>query len=129
MVYRGGLAGGICFGCSILAIVLFCHISSVSGQSPTGAGQTPARTAQNIAKSKLTFKIISADGGGFGYDIYSDGRMLIHQPGIPGMPGIVGFSRKEDSQKVAELVIKKLKRGETPPAVSEDELRALKVIR
>jgi Domain of unknown function (DUF4907) len=129
MVHRGGLAGVVCFGCSVLTIFLLCHISTVSGQSPTDAGQTPARNAQNIAKSKLTFKVISADGGGFGYDIYSDGRMLIHQPSIPGMPGNAGFSRKEDSQKVAELVIKKLKRGETPPAVSEEELRELKVIR
>ncbi len=129
MVYLGGFVGRIGFGCSVLTIALFCHISTIFGQPPTGSGQTPARTAQNIAKSKLTYKIISADGGGYGYDVYSDGRLLIHQPGIPGMPGTAGFRTKEDSQKVAGLVIGKLKKGEIPPAVSEAELRQLKVLR
>jgi hypothetical protein len=128
MVFWGGLVRRVCFGCSLLVIALFCHISTIFGQSPTGAGQAPARTGQSIAKSKLSYKVIAADGGGYGYDIFSDGRLLIHQPSIPGVPGAAGFKRKEQSQKVAELVIQKLKKGEMPPTVSEDELRELKAL-
>jgi hypothetical protein len=75
----------------------------------------------------FTYQIIEAPNKKFGYDIYKNKQMLIHQPSIPAFPGNEGFQTKADAVKIAMLVIKKLKRGEMPPSVSRNELIALKV--
>lgn len=109
-------------------------IAASFGQISAGFGQTSPRQvpsaaqAETIAGSTITYKIIGSQADGFGYDVFADGKMLIHQPGIPGQPGTKGFRTKADCEKVAQLVVKKLKNKEMPPTVSEEELRTLKVI-
>ena len=73
--------------------------------------------------------IIPSFNNTFGYDIYLDGTMLIHQPSRPGLPGNDGFATEEDAKKVAELVIKKIRNNELPPTVAIEELRGLGVIK
>jgi hypothetical protein len=100
--------------------------------------QTPERSDSSVAKfpeagayanAKLTYKIIDAPNHTFCYDVYADSRLLIHQTSIPAMPGNEGFKTKGDAEKVAELVIDKIKKGEMPPTVSIEELKKLKVIK
>jgi hypothetical protein len=113
---------------------LFVLIIALLGGSSAGFGQAGSSQApsapqpEKVAKANLTWSIIGPEGDGYGYDVYADGKMLIHQPGIPGQPGVKGFRTKADSEKVARLVVKKLKNKEMPPTVSEEELRKLKVI-
>jgi hypothetical protein len=76
----------------------------------------------------LSYKIISAANNTWGYDIFSSNKLSIHQPTIPGRPGNEGFKTKEAAQKVAELVIEKMKKGEMPPTVTEVELKKLNAI-
>jgi hypothetical protein len=45
------------------------------------------------------------------------------------MPGNEGFKTKADAEKVAKLVIDKIKRGEMPPTVSVEEMKKLQVIK
>lgn len=78
--------------------------------------------------TKFTYKIIDAPHNTFGYDIYSEGKLLIHQNSIPGLAGDKGFSSKANAEKVALFVIDKLKAGEMPPTVSIEDLKKLKVI-
>jgi hypothetical protein len=85
--------------------------------------------ANAFAHTKLTYKIIDAPNKTFGYDIYADGKLMIHQTSIPAMPGNDGFKAKADAEKVAQLVIKKIKKGEMPPTVSVEEMQKLKVIK
>ena len=80
------------------------------------------------ANTKLTYEIIDAPNKTFGYDVYADGKSMIHQTSIPAMPGNEGFETKADAEKVAKLVINKIKKGEMPPTVSVEELQQLKVI-
>ena len=54
--------------------------------------------------------------------------MLIHQPVIPGLPGNKGFKTKPDAEKVAKLVIEKIRKGQMPPTVTTEEMKKLKVI-
>lgn len=115
----------------VFVVGLFALIAAILGQISASFGQAgTVSTAQagKIAASTLTYKIIGSEAEGFGYDVFADGKMVIHQPGIPGQPGIKGFRTKADSKKVAELVVRKLKNKEMPPTVSEEELRTLKVI-
>lgn len=78
--------------------------------------------------SKMTYSVINAAGGTYGYDIFADDKLLIHQPSIPGVPGNKGFESKASSGRVAELVIEKIKKGEMPPTVTQEEMKKLKAL-
>lgn len=121
MTCRGHKPVGMGIG---LMIVVIGSISPIFAQS----AQADPPSAEQMAKSNLTYKVIAAEGGGYGYDIYSDKKLFIHQPTIPGQPGLAGFRRRSDAEKIAELIIKKLKNKEMPPSVTTEELKKLKVI-
>ena len=87
---------------------------------------TEAIHTRNTAPA-FEYKIIAAPDHTWGYDILKDHKVFIHQPGRPGFPGKQGFKTKEDASKVARLVIAKIKKGEMPPSVSQEELTALKL--
>ncbi|RYY92190.1 MAG: DUF4907 domain-containing protein [Chitinophagaceae bacterium] len=107
-------------------ILLFLLLCALAG--PGFAQKGPATPTSPYADARLTYKIIPAAGGTWCYDIYADGRMMIHQPSIPGMPGNAGFKTKTSAEKVAQLVVRKIKTGLLPPSVALDELKSLKAI-
>lgn len=84
--------------------------------------------ASQYANSKLTYKIIPAANKTFCYDILADGRLMIHQPSAPGLPGNEGFKTKKDAEKVAGLVIEKIRKGEMPPSITREEMQKLDVL-
>ena len=91
------------------------------------AAQFPS--AGSFANSTFTYKVINAPEKTFGYDIYADNRLMIHQSSAPGLPGNQGFKTKADAEKVAQLVISKIKKGEMPPTVTKEDMQQLKVIK
>ena len=92
-------------------------------------GTLSAQTApvKNERGKQFTYKVIDAAAHTFGYDIYSDGRAIIHQPTIPSLPGNSGFLRRGDAEKVARLVIEKLQQGTMPPTIGARDLEKLKI--
>lgn len=114
-------------------ILLCCFIASgLSAQDQnTGKPDSPNKfpEAEAFSNSVITYKIINSANKTFCYDIFSDGRLLIHQPSVPGMPGNEGFKTSQSAEKVAKLVIAKIKKGEMPPSVSKEEMRKLKAIK
>lgn len=77
--------------------------------------------------AELTYRIIDAPNGTFGYDILCDGRLFVHQSNLPGMPGNEGCKIKGDAEKLAVFVIEKMKKGEMPPSVNPQELNTLNI--
>lgn len=106
-------------------VVLSAQVPSIAEQTDKSPTQFPDGSA--YVNSNLTYKIIDASNNTFGYDVFVDGKLMIHQLSIPAMPGIEGFKTKEDAVKVAELVIHKIGRGEMPPTVSTEELKSIGV--
>ncbi|HUR31862.1 MAG TPA: DUF4907 domain-containing protein [Saprospiraceae bacterium] len=87
------------------------------------------KLAEDMAGRELTYFIINVPDEKFGYSIFIDGKMYIEQRTIPAVEGNNGFSKKEDAEKVAQLVIEKIKQGEMPPTISVEELKGLDVIK
>jgi hypothetical protein len=127
MVWRNGNSRTSVFSVFVVVIACFGQVSVSFGQAPTSSAPSAAKS-EDIANAKLTWQITRSLEGGYGYDVYADGKLLIHQPRIPGQPGIKGFRTKADSEKVVRLVVKKLRNKEIPPTVSQEELRDLEVI-
>ena len=93
------------------------------------SANTEVKQANPYANAEITTKIIPSANNTFGYDILMNGRPLVHQPNIPGLPGNEGFTTKERAQKVAEFVLKKIRNNEMPPTVTIEELNTLGVLK
>lgn len=81
------------------------------------------------ANAEIIIKIIPSVKQTFGYDILLYGRPLVHQPNIPGLPGNEGFTTKQRAKKVAEFVVKKIRKNEMPPTVTIDDLSKMSVLK
>ena len=51
---------------------------------------------------------------GWGYDIYTDDSVYIHQEYIPAIEGRKGFADEEDANTIGKLVIAKMKHSKFP---------------
>jgi hypothetical protein len=102
----------------IVVLILFTCFAVKAQQLPSSA-----------ENKNLSYKIISSINKTWGYDIYNNGKLIIHQPAIPALPGNTGFKTKPEAEKVAQLVISKVKKGEMPPTVTTQELIALNVLK
>jgi hypothetical protein len=65
--------------------------------------------------------------GGWGYSILNNGKLFIHQPTIPGQPGIVGFASETEARRVGERVVEKIQKEKALPTLTNEELRQLGV--
>lgn len=57
---------------------------------------------------------------GWGYDVLVNDSLFIHQQQMPAVEGNRGFSSKKEAEKVAELVIARMKRKELPTILLRD---------
>lgn len=86
-----------------------------------------AANKERAAKTQFQYFVIKAANQTFGYDVYADGNLYLHQPTIPGIGGINGFADTASAGMVARLAISKIKMGEIPPTITRQELNQLKV--
>jgi len=105
-------------------LVLCCLLSRALQAQTQGAHAAPVHKAT----ASYTYKLTDAAKSTFGYDIYQNGRLVIHQPSVPALPGQQGFKTKAGAASVAQLVIKKMQKGEMPPTVSLAEMKKLKAL-
>lgn len=110
-------------------LLLFCIPCFGQPQSPEQGKIAVKSSSQPKPASAITepvfYKIIPGIQGTFGYDIFVGGKTFIHQPDIPCLTGKEGFQQKADAEKVAQLVIAKIKKGIMPPAITKTEMRGL----
>lgn len=131
----------------ISALLLLSGFGGVRAQMPTDTMPDPSHAlpynqdslrremllqkqliAEKMAKADIQYFIIHADDHKYGYTVFIDGQLYIEQKSIPAVEGHAGFRTKEDAEKTAQLVIKKIREGEMPPTISLDDLKSLKVI-
>lgn len=64
--------------------------------------------------------------GGWGYQIYDKGKLVIKQNHIPGIKHKNTFKTEGDATKIGYLVIKRLRKKE-PPSISKGDLKRYEV--
>lgn len=94
---------------------------------PPGPGNTISSLpdTSRYQDALITATIFSAQNNTWGYDIFVNHTLFIHQPSIPCYGGRDGFRTKKNALSVAELVITKIRKGLVPPTVTKAELKAL----
>ena len=106
--------------------------TSISVEQAVGKQEVKKEVKQQknpYANAQISIKIIPSVKKTFGYDILLHGRPLIHQPNMPGLPGNEGFTTRERAQKVAEFVVKKIRKNEMPPTVTIEDLNSMNVLK
>ena len=83
---------------------------------------------QSTSISDTSYRIIHSELNTYGYEILINGKVLIRQKNIPGLPGNKGFVKKSDAIKTATLVIEKLRQGIMPPTITANDLSKLEII-
>ena len=102
-------------------------------QNPNISKQTEITTEVDTQEtvptnsSGLSFKIIPVEGGGYGYEVLKGQNPLIRQLTIPGRAGNQGFATEALAEKIAKVVIHKIKHYQMPPSVTSKELDSLGV--
>jgi hypothetical protein len=106
--------------------------TSISADKTAGKEEVKKEVKQQknpYVNAEITIKIIPSAKKTFGYDILLYGKPLVHQQNIPGLPGNEGFTTKERAQKVADFVVKKIRKNEMPPTVSIEDLNNMDVLK
>lgn len=91
---------------------MYCILNSVSAQKAKSLhlfillvlAITCAKAQTNSTTStgdKYTYKIITAKANTFGYDIYYNGVLIVHQPTIPGKAGWLAYATREQAKDAA----------------------------
>ena len=79
----------------------------------------------DVNKDFYIIKTFKADATGWGYDIYKNGKITIHQPNIPAIEGNSCFKTRQQAISTAELVVKKLKNNVFPPSLTKEEVEQI----
>lgn len=101
-------------------------------QPTTHLPNTSPQKGSDYAHATFKTQIIDGKEGTFGYAIQvtlNGKTQKIRQPHKPGLPGVRGFDTKEQAQKVADFVVKKIKTKGFPPTVTPEELATLGVVK
>ena len=80
-------------------------------------------TALSIRSHRYYVNVFVSEGG-WGYDILSNNKTIIHQPFMPVVNGQVTFRDKYSAEKAGRLVMKKLQNNQSP-TISREELNSL----
>jgi Domain of unknown function (DUF4907) len=100
------------------------HAATATRSSPSLPAQRPVPTAAIFSNDTLPG---NKKATGYGYNIYLNGKLYIHQPLLPATIGNTGFSTAEKAATTARLVIYKIEHNIIPPGVSVRELDSLGV--
>lgn len=121
-----------------LGLLLFIACNNEQGKSGSSHGTSNGNTfkvnAQNVAPLLIGIfnnDTVKADKPikGFGYNIYKDDALYIHQPSIPAVPGNNGFTTEAKAKQAAEFVIYKIGHNIMPPSVTPQELDSIGVLK
>ena len=113
----------------LLMLFIFVGVFEISSANETVGKKEVKQQNNPYANSEITIKTIPSIKKTFGYDILLQGKPFVHQPNIPALPGNKGFTTKERAQKVAEFVVKKIRKNEMPPTVTSDDLNNMGVLK
>ena len=117
-----------------IAIILFisCTNRDSAKEDNTVIQQSVAiKDVSADTNVKLKVKTYQNDNTikGWGYDVYADGVLYIHQPHIPAVPGNKGFQSAQQAETAGNFAVYKIRNNIMPPTISVKELDSLGVLK
>lgn len=110
----------------LVILFAFVLVNNLQAQVSTQTNHTQ-KTTSSYKKQTIRYKLTEAKDHTYGYNIFLNDTLFVHQPVIPCIAGNKGFKTKADAKKVAFLVIDKIRKGLIPPTVTIPEMEKLKI--
>jgi len=116
---------------SVLLLIAFAVVSCSNKSQHNSSASDSTSSASPASNDSITTKVFQLkDSSGiaiqeWGYDISVHGKLYLHQPNIPAVPGNHGFSSEDEARKVAGLAALKIRNHIIPPTISTEELDSL----
>ncbi len=112
--------------CLVLSLLLFVSCNQPGSSKEIKEGTIVPKIFLN---KKIELKTYSNNStlSGFGYDIFINDSLYVHQPHIPAIQGEKGFASKLDAEKIGNLVIIKIRNGVIPPSITISDLDSLEI--
>lgn len=107
-----------------ITAVCCCMSCSDSTEQEAPAPKPAAAAEQTVTETRYDCKTIDVEGG-YGYDIYVDGNLFVHQTHIPAVPGVHPFATESDAWRAGSFAVEKMKQGIVPPTISVEELQSI----
>ena len=109
----------------LFALLIPVFIAVISFNYKNEIPEESLKTINPFNNASLSFETFKTEGKGWGFDVYINGSLFIHQDKIPA-PGVVkGYESEDDAVKVAGLIISKIKQNTLPPLISVSELDSI----
>ncbi|GLB54196.1 hypothetical protein NBRC110019_32370 [Neptunitalea chrysea] len=109
---------------AVYVLVLVLIMVGCEAKSKEAAKEVKEEKTNVENKKEVTIETFEVEGG-WGYDIFIDGKRTVHQTFVPALAGNQPFTTKENATKVAELVKKKIENNDFPPTLSTSEIDSL----
>lgn len=104
---------------SVLLLLVSCSNNQQSSEHLNTASSKPKLEVKTyLSNDKIK---------GWGYDIYQDGVLFVHQPNIPAVSGDKGFKSEEEAKRVGSFIIHKIEQNIIPPTLTTEEMDSLKI--
>lgn len=84
-----------------------------------------AFSKRTVKKNSRFSSVVFSGLNGWGYDILVGDSVFIHQESIPAIGNRKGFPEKEQAEKAARLVLKKLENSGKLPTLSRFEVEEI----
>jgi hypothetical protein len=120
------------FTALIACMLIVCILATFTtlAQQPQYAKPENAATqiAGGNAHGNYTYHVFVAPNKMFGYDIFLNGKIILHQAASSDQPNIsaVALAKKEHAEKAAAMAIEKIKRAE-PATLTGEEIKKIMV--
>ena len=105
---------------TVFSVAVFCLVIACYSCQNNAVAASPANSKDFMPVGSYAFKT----GDGWGYTITVDNKIFIKQSIIPCIAGEKSFASKADAEKVAGLVLNKIKTHQKP-SISKSELEKL----
>ncbi len=124
------------FCCIVILFAISCTYSSdknAESNEVNAAESSNPKQSESDAPKNIELVIFKNDTvgekriNGFGYNVYLNKQLYIHQPIIPAVPGDAGFKSEMDARNAGNLVLFKIKNNILPPALTVGELDSLDI--
>lgn len=106
--------------CILVVSMLAAYHAKAQATQPV----KPATVQGKKAAAEYTYKVFQAPNKMYGYDIFYDGKIRLHQgaSAVQENNSIAVLAKKEQADKAALLVIEKLKKNQ-PAVLTQEELK------
>ena len=111
----------------LVVLITIILLSVTACQEPVANKKETVAADTGKDKIYVAVKTFETEAG-WGYAIYTDNKLYIQQPFIPGVSGKHGFASQKDAQKAGGLVFRKMRQQQRFPVISRKELQEVGIM-